>query len=73
MALVPDFFLNPILMTYFLERNYVIGYGSSPENFDKDLPVFETKLKSRNGTDTDATAVALNGSNRKAMIPFVIL
>lgn len=58
MALVPDFFLNPILMTYFLERNYVIGYGSSQENFDKDLPVFQTMLRSLNGTDTDALAVA---------------
>ena len=73
MALVPDFLLNPILMTYFLERNYVIGYGSSPENFDKDLLMFETKLKSLNWTDADATVVALNGLNRKAMIPFVIL
>ena len=53
------FFSEPNLDDfYFLERNYVIGCGSSTENFDKDLPVFQTMLRSLNGTDTDAIAVA---------------
>jgi PDZ domain-containing protein len=40
------------ILTVIGERIYSITYGSSPENFDKDLPVFETMLKSLNGTDT---------------------
>ena len=46
------------ILTVLGERSYVITYGSSPENFDKDLPVFQTMLRSLNGTDTDAIAVA---------------
>ena len=46
------------ILTVMGDRSYVIGYASWPENFDKDLPVFQTMLRSLNGTDTDVTPVA---------------
>ena len=46
------------VLTVIGERRYVITYGSSLENFDKDLPVLHTILNSFNGTDTDVKAVA---------------
>jgi hypothetical protein len=40
------------VLTVIGERSYVITYGSSLENFEKDLPVLHTILKSFNRTDT---------------------
>ena len=46
------------VLTVVGERSYVISYSTSPENFDKDLPILKTMLQSFKQTESLAATAS---------------